>query len=129
MATDLADRLGHASELVELDQADLARALDTNRRTIARWLHREASRRPDARERVLELLAVLASLITARPGEPVDHQQPRGILSASEPLRLLPHYGQPGCEIGGQHPMLRSGVVVEGPEDRLRHRCKALLLR
>ena len=62
VATDLADRLEHASERVDLDQARPGRVLDANPRTIARWLHRQSSPRPDSRERVLDLLAVLDQL-------------------------------------------------------------------
>lgn len=60
--TDLAERLGRASGQIELDQADLARMLETNPRTVSRWLTRETSPRPDARERLLELIAVLEQL-------------------------------------------------------------------
>ena len=59
---DLADRLEAAAARTELDQVELARALDTNPRTVSRWLQRQATPRPDARERLLELLAVLESL-------------------------------------------------------------------
>lgn len=59
---DLADRLGAAAAKTELDQVDLARVLGTNPRTISRWLQRQATPRPDARERLLELLAVLEAL-------------------------------------------------------------------
>jgi len=59
---DLAERLELASTRLELDQADLARVLDTNPRTIARWLQRETAPRPDAHERLLELIAVLEQL-------------------------------------------------------------------
>ena len=100
MATDLADRLGLASKRVELDQADLARALDTNPRTIARWLHRQASPRPDSRERVLELLAVLEQLsgvLQAQaahdwlfsPNQMLDHYKPVDLLREGEYRRVL----------------------------------------
>lgn len=91
MATDLAGRLEHASEQVELDQSDLARVLDTNPRTVARWLHRQASPRPDSRERVLELLAVLDQLSGVlqahaahdwlfSPNPMLDHHKPVDLL-------------------------------------------------
>lgn len=100
MATDLADRLGHASERVDLDQADLARVLDTNRRTIARWLHRESSPRPDARERVLKLLAVLDQLSDVlkphaahdwlfSPNPQLDHHKPVELLRDGEYRKVL----------------------------------------
>lgn len=100
MATDLADRLEHASVRVELDQADLARVLDTNPRTIARWLHRQSSPRPDSRERVLELLAVLEQLsgvLQARaahdwlfsPNPLLDHYKPVDLLREGDYRRVL----------------------------------------
>ncbi|MGB7589273.1 MAG: hypothetical protein WBM00_11250 [Solirubrobacterales bacterium] len=91
LTRDLAGRLGHASELAELDQADLARVLDTNRRTIARWLHRESSPRPDARERVLELLAVLDRLSDVlRPDAAHDWLfSPNPLLDHDKPVELL----------------------------------------
>lgn len=100
MATDLAQRLEKASEQVELDQADLARVLDTNPRTIARWLHRQASPRPDSRERVLELIAVLEQLsgvVQAQaahdwlfsPNQMLDHYKPVDLLRAGEYRRVL----------------------------------------
>ena len=100
MTGDLADRLGQASKRAELDQADLARALDTNRRTIARWLHRESSPRPDTRERVLELLAVLNCLADVlrpeaahdwlfSPNPLLDHHKPVELLRDGEYRRVL----------------------------------------
>lgn len=100
MATDLADRLEHASESVELDQGDLARVLDTNPRTIGRWLHRQSSPRPDSRERVLELLAVLEQLsgvLQARgahdwlfsPNPLLDHYKPVDLLRDGEYRKVL----------------------------------------
>lgn len=100
MATDIASRLELASERVELDQADLARVLDTNPRTVARWLHREAAPRPDSRERVLELLAVLDQLsgvLQAQaahdwlfsPNQMLDHYKPVDLLREGEYRRVL----------------------------------------
>lgn len=100
MATDLAGRLGQASEQVELDQSDLARVLDTNPRTIARWLHRQASPRPDSRERVLELLAVLDQLSGVlqahaahdwlfSPNPMLDHHKPVDLLREGEYRTVL----------------------------------------
>jgi putative toxin-antitoxin system antitoxin component (TIGR02293 family) len=100
MATDLADRLENASEQMELDQSDLARVLDTNPRTIARWLHGESSPRPDSRERVLELLAVLERLsrvlrpapahdwlFSPHPG--LDHYKPVDLLRGGKYREVL----------------------------------------
>lgn len=100
MPTDLASRLELASERVELDQADLARVLDANPRTVARWLHRQAAPRPDSRERVLELLAVLDQLsgvLQAQaahdwlfsPNQMLDHYKPVDLLRDGEYRRVL----------------------------------------
>jgi putative toxin-antitoxin system antitoxin component (TIGR02293 family) len=100
VATDLATRLEQASGRVELDQADLARVLDTNPRTIARWLHKEASPRPDSRERVLELIAVLEQLsgvLRAQaahdwlfsPNQLLDHYKPVDLLREGDYRRVL----------------------------------------
>ena len=100
MATDLAGRLELASVQAELDQGDLARVLDTNPRTVARWLHRQASPRPESRERVLELLAVLERLsgvVQAQaahdwlftPNATLDHHKPVDLLRGGEYRRVL----------------------------------------
>jgi putative toxin-antitoxin system antitoxin component (TIGR02293 family) len=100
VATDLASRLEQASEQLEFDQSDLARVLDTNPRTVARWLHRQASPRPDSRERVLELLAVLDQLSGVlqahaahdwlfSPNPMLDHYKPVDLLREGEYRRVL----------------------------------------
>ncbi|MBK5219307.1 MAG: DUF2384 domain-containing protein [Thermoleophilia bacterium] len=85
---------------MELDQSDLARVLDTNPRTVARWLHRQASPRPDSRERVLELLAVLDQLSGVlqahaahdwlfSPNPMLDHHKPVDLLREGEYRQVL----------------------------------------
>jgi putative toxin-antitoxin system antitoxin component (TIGR02293 family) len=67
----LAERLERAASNVDLDGSDLARVLETNPRTVSRWLNDEASPRHDARERLLEVIAVLERLsatLTAEAG-------------------------------------------------------------
>jgi putative toxin-antitoxin system antitoxin component (TIGR02293 family) len=58
----LAEKLEVASSKLEMDQAEIARAIDANPRTVARWLQGDTEPRPDARERLLELIAVLERL-------------------------------------------------------------------
>lgn len=60
--TTLAQRLRGAAQKTELDQADLANLVGTNRRTVARWLAEQSEPRTDARRRLLEILAVLEAL-------------------------------------------------------------------
>lgn len=97
---DLAERLGRATGQIELDQSDVARMLETNPRTVSRWLSRETSPRPDARERLLELIAVLEQLSgvlrpeAARdwlftPNPALDHYKPVELLRAGEFRRVL----------------------------------------
>jgi putative toxin-antitoxin system antitoxin component (TIGR02293 family) len=100
VATDLAARLGHASERTELDQGDLARVLDANPRTISRWLRRQSAPRPDSRERVLELLAVLEQLSGVlkpnaahdwlfSPNPTLDHYKPVDLLRDGDYRKVL----------------------------------------
>jgi putative toxin-antitoxin system antitoxin component (TIGR02293 family) len=97
---DIADRLGRAAAKAELDQTELARALDTNPRTISRWLQRETAPRPDARERLLELIAVLEQLSQVlhpqaahdwlfTPNPLLDHHKPVDLLQQGEVRQVL----------------------------------------
>jgi putative toxin-antitoxin system antitoxin component (TIGR02293 family) len=76
---------------MELDQADVARVLDTNPRTVSRWLQRQTEPRPDARERLLELIAVLEQLSgVLRPGPAHDWLfTPNPLLDNHKPVDLL----------------------------------------
>jgi putative toxin-antitoxin system antitoxin component (TIGR02293 family) len=96
----LADKLEHASSLVELDQGDIARVIDANPRTVARWLQRETEPRPDARERLLELIAILEQLSGVlqpaaahdwlfTPNPSLDHHKPVDLLREREYRRVL----------------------------------------
>jgi putative toxin-antitoxin system antitoxin component (TIGR02293 family) len=58
----LAERLERVASNVDLDSSDLARVLETNPRTVSRWLKNETAPRHDARERLLEVVAVLERL-------------------------------------------------------------------
>jgi putative toxin-antitoxin system antitoxin component (TIGR02293 family) len=88
---DLADRLRAASAKVDLDQAEIARVLQTNPRTVSRWLQRETAPRADARERLLELIAVLERLsIVLRPQAAHDWLfTPNPLLEHYKPVELL----------------------------------------
>ena len=88
---DLATRLQQAAERTESDHADVARVLDTNSRTVSRWLHGQAAPRPDARERLLELIAVLEGLSgVVRPQAAHDWLfTPNALLEHHKPVDLL----------------------------------------
>ncbi len=60
--TGLSARLGEAAAKASFESADIARVMGTNPRTVSRWLSEEAAPRRDARERLLELIAVLERL-------------------------------------------------------------------
>lgn len=88
---DLATRLGRATSEIDLDQADVARVMQTNPRTVSRWLSRESSPRPEARERLLELIAVLEHLSGVLAPEPAHDWlfTPNRMLSHHKPVELL----------------------------------------
>lgn len=97
---DLAERLGRATGQIELEQTDLARMLETNPRTVSRWLSRQTAPRPDARERLLELIAVLEKLSGVlrpepahdwlfTPNDSLDHHKPVDLLRTGEFRRVL----------------------------------------
>lgn len=97
---DLASKLETAAARAELDQADLARVLSTNPRTVARWLTRTTEPRPEARERLLELLAVLEHISQVLAPQPahdwlftpnprLDHFKPVDLLRAGRAREVL----------------------------------------
>jgi putative toxin-antitoxin system antitoxin component (TIGR02293 family) len=97
---DLATRLQQAADRAELDRADVARVLDTNARTVSRWLQGQAVPRPDARERLLELIAVLEHLSGVvrpqaahdwlfTPNAMLEHHKPVDLLREGEYRRVL----------------------------------------
>ncbi len=91
MTTDLMDRLGTALERADLDQAQAARVLGASPRTVARWLHQDVKPRPEARERLLEFLAVLEHLSKTLAPQPAHDWlfTPNPLLSYHKPADLL----------------------------------------
>lgn len=87
----MADRLVRASTSVDLDQAALARLMATDPRTVSRWLSRQTSPRPGARERLLEVIAVLEHLSgVLRPAAAHDWLfTPNPSLDHHKPVELL----------------------------------------
>ena len=87
----LTERLGRAAASVDLDRRDLARALDMNPRTVSRWLNNETAPRPDARERLLELIAVLERLSATLQPSAANHWlfTPNASLEYHKPVDLL----------------------------------------
>jgi putative toxin-antitoxin system antitoxin component (TIGR02293 family) len=89
--TPLISRIGEAVEQADLDHADLARAVDTTPRTISRWLSEQTAPRGAARERLLEVLAVLEALSgVLRPEAAHDWlYTPNPSLGHEKPIDLL----------------------------------------
>jgi transcriptional regulator with XRE-family HTH domain len=89
--TGLVGRLEQALDRADLDQAEVARVLGASPRTVSRWLREEASPRPDARERLLEFLAVLERLSATLRPEPAHDWlfSPNPLLSHHKPADLL----------------------------------------
>lgn len=91
----IAERLERAATKIELDSGDLARVLAASPRTVARWFDRTSTPRPDTRERLLELTAVLELLsqtLTAdaahdwlfTPNPSLDHHKPVDLLRSGD---------------------------------------------
>jgi putative toxin-antitoxin system antitoxin component (TIGR02293 family) len=98
--TTLAERVEEAAARIELDHADLARLLDTSPRTVSRWLSQESVPRREARERLLELRAVLEHLGKTlqpeaahdwlfTPNVALDHYKPVELLQEGQVRRVL----------------------------------------
>jgi putative toxin-antitoxin system antitoxin component (TIGR02293 family) len=87
----LPERLRRAVQHTDLDQADIARLLGTNPRTVSRWLQNQAEPRPEARRRLLEVLAVLEHLSgVLKPQAAHDWLfSPNGMLDHHKPVELL----------------------------------------
>ncbi|MDP9340514.1 MAG: DUF2384 domain-containing protein [Actinomycetota bacterium] len=85
------DRLDSALKRTDLDQKQAARVLRASPRTVARWLREEAAPRHDARERLLEFLAVLELLSRVLRPEPAHDWlfTPNPLLSHHKPADLL----------------------------------------
>lgn len=87
----LAERLDDALDRAELDRGEVARILGTNPRTVSRWLREQVKPRPEARERLLELVAVLERLGRALRPEPAHDWlfTPNPLLDHRKPVELL----------------------------------------
>lgn len=97
---DVTHRLGELADQLNLDQAEVARVIGTNPRTVARWLHEEAEPRRPTRERLLEFIAVLEQLSAVvrpqaahdwlfKPNPLLDHDKPADLIRRGEYRRVL----------------------------------------
>ncbi|MGH3440984.1 MAG: antitoxin Xre/MbcA/ParS toxin-binding domain-containing protein [Nitriliruptorales bacterium] len=97
---DVATRLGELADKLSLNQADVARVVDTNPRTVARWLRDEAEPRRPTRERLLEFIAVLEQLSAVvqpqaahdwlfKPNPLLGHEKPADLIRRGEYRRVL----------------------------------------
>jgi putative toxin-antitoxin system antitoxin component (TIGR02293 family) len=87
----LPKRLRRAVQQTDLDQTDIARLLGANPRTVARWLNDQSEPRPEARRRLLEVVAVLEHLsLVLKPQAAHDWLfSPNGTLEHHKPVDLL----------------------------------------
>lgn len=85
--------------MTELDQAALARVVGTHPRTVSRWLSRQTAPRPDARERLREVIVTLEKLSRVLRPEPardwlftandsLDRRKPADLLRTGESRRV-----------------------------------------
>ncbi len=97
---NIVERLDRASAQVNLDTADMARALDTSPRTVTRWLNYQTVPRRQHRERILETVVVLDHLHSAiahgaasdwllTPVPLLDYEKPIDLLRQGEYRRVL----------------------------------------
>lgn len=91
MSALLTSRLEGALRAADLDQEEVARVVGANPRTIGRWLREETAPRKEARERLLEFLAVVERLSdTLRPQPAHDWLfSPNPSLGHEKPADLL----------------------------------------
>jgi putative toxin-antitoxin system antitoxin component (TIGR02293 family) len=89
--TGFGTRLEQAAAKASLEPADIARVIGTNPRTVSRWISEDVVPRRDARERLLELIAVLERLSAIlRPPSAHDWLfMPNPELDNSKPVDLL----------------------------------------
>jgi transcriptional regulator with XRE-family HTH domain len=87
----LMDRLGDLTEEFDLDQGQVASVIGANPRTVARWLRSETSPSREARERLLEFVAVLERLTIVLKAEAATDWlfTPNGLLSNEKPATAL----------------------------------------
>lgn len=96
----VAPRLESIIRQSELDYVDVARILETNARTVARWVNSDTEPRWEVRERLLEFFAVMERLqqvIRPRaahdwlytPNPTLDNEKPVELLRRGEFRRVL----------------------------------------
>lgn len=96
----LAERLQEAFGKSSLEPSEVGRVVGASGRTVSRWLNDQAEPRRDARERLLELIAVVDRLSkTLRPqaahdwlftpNPALDHQKPADLLKEGEYREVL----------------------------------------
>lgn len=86
-----AERLAALLDSSELDAADVARIVRTDRRTVSRWVNQETEPRWPNRERLLEFLAVMEKLHQVlKPSASYDWlYSPHPALDFKKPVDLL----------------------------------------
>jgi uncharacterized protein (DUF2384 family) len=83
-----------------MDAGDLARVIEANTRTVSRWLNEESEPRAAARERLLEVVAVLERLSSTlkpqaandwlfAPNPALEYHKPVDLIRRGEFRRVL----------------------------------------
>lgn len=96
----LAERLEEAFDKSKLEPGEVGRVVGASSRTVSRWLKDQAQPRSQARERLLELLAVVDRLAgTLRPeaahdwlfspNPSLDHRKPADLLKEGSYREVL----------------------------------------
>ena len=96
----LTARLERAASEIDLDNRDIARVVDTTPRTVSRWLKNQSEPRAQARERLLEAVAVferLSGTLTPpaahdwlfTPNPALEHHKPIDLIREGEFRRVL----------------------------------------
>ena len=100
VVSPLTARLERAASEIDLDNRDIARVVDTTPRTVSRWLKNESEPRAQARERLLEAVAVFERLsgtltpAAARdwlftPNPALEHHKPIDLIREGQFRRVL----------------------------------------
>lgn len=91
MASVYAERLANIAERAHLRREDVARVVGASPRTVARWAQGETGPRAQARERLLELSAVVTELSKVIRPEVAEAWllEPNPALDFERPLDLI----------------------------------------
>lgn len=96
----LSRRLGELAERLDLERAGVTRVMDTDPKTVSRWLREQTEPQRATRERLLELIIVLEQLSATlqpvaahdrlfAPNPLLDHDKPADLIRDGQYPRVL----------------------------------------